>query len=349
MQLALTWTAPPSHGQTIIEYDLEHRLASGGPSVASAHAATSATVVGLQPGTDYQLRMRAVSSPFGDGAWSAWKTVHTHHRPEVVTTPTLFSRSSVALVVQWTAAVDHGAVIERYEVRVGGAGGVVVDNGPSTIYTYSGLAPHTPHTFEVRAMNAYGYADAWSAMLTSTTQKTPPTLSDAPQLASSHRTRESLGFTWQAATPNGEEVVEYRYSIEGGGATWSTAVSVAMNLSVVSVASLTPYTSYRLRVSARNSLGWGVWRYSEWQRTLDYPSSPGSVGLRADYGSFSNVTTIWVEWGEADKRYDYSSYLVYDIKYDGIVSRVGADRCEAAHAHAGAAREQLCEFTTGLA
>ena len=334
--MSLSWSAPSDYGQSITGYEVKHATYIGGSlgiATLSTSASTSTTLTSLTPGIDYRVRVRAISSQTGSGIWAAWKTYHTHHRPEAVGTPSVFAQNSVSVTLSWPAVNSHGAAVTAYHIRIGGASHLVLGTGLT--YADSGLVPNQQRTYEIRAVNAYGEG-AWSAVLTATTDKTAPTLSTVPSFSAA--TRTTLAFTWDAATPNGWPVVEYQYQIRASGGSWSSSYSTGMTVSASGtggLANLSPYTNYQVRVSAKsNELGWGSWRESLWRRTIDYPSAPSGLALRADYGSFSKITTIWVEWVAAARNHDYNTYLQYDIDYDGVVSRVGADRCvPVAHAH----------------
>ena len=299
---------------------------------------TSHSISALTPGTDYRVRLRAVSIPVGAGYWGGWRNYHTHHRPESTATPTVMTSSSTALSLVWTATYSHGsgaAAVDYYQLETidrgvgsgSGTGAVTTRSASTTSFIDSPLAPDQNREFRVRAHNAYGFG-AWSAYLAATSDPTAPTLPSAPSMSQSRRTSASLYYTWPVATPNGYPVIEYRVSVSGAGGSnpWSSPVSTGMTRSY-NATGLLAYTTYRLKVSARSAtMGWGVDRMSSSYKTLGYPSAPGSPAQRADYGPISNITTVWVEWGAAQKRYDYSTYMVYDIEYNGVVSAVGSDR-----------------------
>ena len=79
--LSVTWT-PPQSDVAISRYEVEYRR-SGTASWSSAPPHTgslsdcSTTLTGLYPGTDYIVRVRAVTE-IGAGQWSAEQTQRTH-------------------------------------------------------------------------------------------------------------------------------------------------------------------------------------------------------------------------------------------------------------------------------
>ena len=78
--LSVTWTTPQSDG-TIFQYQVEYRR-SGSTSwgshvtITGSLPATSITLMTLDAGTEYNVRVRAVSA-FGDGEWSEVQTERT--------------------------------------------------------------------------------------------------------------------------------------------------------------------------------------------------------------------------------------------------------------------------------
>lgn len=69
-QVALTWTAPATTHGTITDYIVEYTPAAGSPTlVATGSTAASYTLTGLTNGTEYSVRVRAVSAA-GNGAYS---------------------------------------------------------------------------------------------------------------------------------------------------------------------------------------------------------------------------------------------------------------------------------------
>ena len=78
--LIVTWTTPQSD-VTITRYQVQYRrngTTSWGSeaAVSGSPPATSAILTGLDAGTEYNVRVRAVSSA-GDGEWSVEQTERT--------------------------------------------------------------------------------------------------------------------------------------------------------------------------------------------------------------------------------------------------------------------------------
>ncbi len=69
--LNVTWSEPTNTGPPINDYDVQYRVGSSGPFTSAAHAgtATQTTISDLDPGTSYQVQVRA-KNPEGTGGWS---------------------------------------------------------------------------------------------------------------------------------------------------------------------------------------------------------------------------------------------------------------------------------------
>lgn len=236
VSVVLSWTEPQLDGQSLVRYEIQHcevdeaqhmTSPAGGGCVDTATETSSTTpsividagttVGALTPGTDYKVRVRVVSAPASDvtidGEWSAWLAYHTHNAPEAPGTPTVTSKTSTVIMVQWSVPVHHGAGVSSYEIEVDSA-------DISTVFTASfidtGLVPVQERTYRVRAYNSYGWG-GWSAVLTEASSPTAPTLAQAPSYTT--RGQTTMAYTWGVATPNGFNVTGYRASISsvGGG------------------------------------------------------------------------------------------------------------------------------------
>ena len=81
-QLTVTWTAPNNTGPPITSYDVRYRTGTSGPYTDGPQdvTATSVTLEDLEPGTDYQVQVRATNAE-GNGPWSAPGSTATDVQP----------------------------------------------------------------------------------------------------------------------------------------------------------------------------------------------------------------------------------------------------------------------------
>ena len=164
--VAVAWTAPDNAGPAITDYDLRHREGTSGAFTDFAHAgdATSATITGLNPGTSYEVQVRATNDE-GTGPWSASGT-----RSTSAAAPTVLTATGAAdgVALSWTAPA-RTATVTGYQYRQSTDGGnswnpdwtdIAGSSATTASHTVTGLTDGDTYTFEVRATNNNGTADA---------------------------------------------------------------------------------------------------------------------------------------------------------------------------------------------
>ncbi len=146
------------------DFDYEVRAMPG--NHISRTDRTRTDVTGLDNGTEYTLFVRAKGIA---GIWGEWSEGSAPVVPRGKPAAPTISRVAgfVDLETGCTARVtfapgsDNGAPITGYEVSV--TGGSAPVRGTSSPVEVSGLTPHTPYTFTVRAINAAGAGPASAA------------------------------------------------------------------------------------------------------------------------------------------------------------------------------------------
>ena len=125
---------------------------SGCPSV------TSFTATGLTNDTEYKFKIRAVNAS-GDGAESDEATATPKSVPAK---PAGFAAAALSLSAKltWTDPSDSSITRWEYRSKTDGSYGdwtaIPGSTATSTSFTKTGLTNNTAHTFQVRAVNAYG-------------------------------------------------------------------------------------------------------------------------------------------------------------------------------------------------
>ncbi|MFN8125350.1 MAG: fibronectin type III domain-containing protein [Candidatus Nanopelagicales bacterium] len=180
----VTWTAPTdTNGGSITGYRIE---TAPGPSysawstaVANTGSATpSYTVTGLTNGTNYVVRVSAIST-LGTGSPSAASSWFRPMAASVVpTAPTGVSAvpGSSRLTASWTASSSPGSgatAIIRYRAVALNSNGVLAGycqteavSSPDTTCVIKGLTPGVPYTVKVRSWNNLGKFGDFSAAST---------------------------------------------------------------------------------------------------------------------------------------------------------------------------------------
>ena len=142
----------------------EYRYAAGASVPAdtgwtSAGTALTATVSGLDNGTQYAFEVRAVST-IGNGATAAATATPATLPDAPQNLAAAIGNGEVALVWQAPAS-DGGAAISSYEYRYAAGDSVPSDTvwasaGTALTATVSGLDNGTQYAFEVRAVSTIG-------------------------------------------------------------------------------------------------------------------------------------------------------------------------------------------------
>ncbi|GLC41641.1 hypothetical protein PLESTF_000270000 [Pleodorina starrii] len=265
-------------------------------------------VTKLQPGVRYTSRVQAVN-PLGEGPFSLCSAYTTQATvPMAPEPPTVQAAASNALTLQWIAPPDNGSPIICYSLeRDNGMGGEFQHcyAGPNTWHTVKDLKPGTPYRFRLRADNDEGRS-MWSATVALMTGAAPPDSPAALQVVTPLTTSATLA--WSAPEHDyGSKVTAYEVELQANsraavacmGSAWlkifeGEALACTIN-------SLCPGCTYRVRVRARNSAGWGVWAVPVTLTTApDVPETPHSLQPTS-----SSPTTIVITW--APPRHDGGS------------------------------------------
>ena len=280
-QASLSWSAPSqTGGADISDYVVEYSP-SGSATWSQFNdgvsVATSATVTGLNNGTTYLFRVRAVTSGGTSDASSSASAVIG-----VPTSPQSLSATAIDRAVRllWSApAQNGGSAITDYVIEYSADGGTswtTFDDGTSTstTSTVSGLTNSTTYQFRVSASNTLGTGASSSVVIA------VPWAAELPSapLAVTVGTVDlnSISLTWSVpATNGGATVTDYviEYS-SNNGSSWSIFVDTVTTLRAVTVTELVSGTPYIFRVSAKNSAGVGTPSESTGARKPGVPSEP---------------------------------------------------------------------------
>ena len=296
-QLGVSWSAPTSDGGAAITgYKVRYCDQSTGCDAddewttdTQTGTGTTATIYNLTNGTTYRVQVAATNS-VGDSSWSTYRTGKPKDKPAQPNAPTVVSGNG-SLAVSWTAPANNGASITGYKVRW--CGGESADCGSDdstdwkekstsgTSTTISSLTNGTQYQVKVRARNSVGDSD-WSYE----TYGTPgaPATPSTPGLTEGNG---SLTVTWTQPANRGDAVIayglEYCNSTDStctGSGDW-TDDSPYDTSTTYTVSSLTNGKTYKVRVRAQNSRGWGGWSQTASATPATTPDSPGSPTLTA--------------------------------------------------------------------
>ena len=260
-EVALTWQASAGNGgPAIIRY--EYRYAAGasvpaGKGWTSAETALTATVNGLDNGTQYAFEVRAVNA-IGNGAAAAAAATPA-------TVPNAPQNLTAAIgdgkaILTWQApASEGGSAILRYQYRFAAGASVPAGTGWMSVgtaltATVSGLDNGTSYAFEVRAVNGVGNGAA------ATAKATLATLPEAPQNLEASAGDGQVTLKWEApSSDGGAPILRYQHRYAAGatvpaGTDWTSAGTAL----TATVKDLVNGTQYTFEVRAVNIRGGGA-------------------------------------------------------------------------------------------
>ncbi len=265
-EVRLAWTAPASAGGTPIVgygYDISPNggatWISGG---AGPEGSRSVVVGGLLENGVYLVRLIARNSE-GWGAYS--NTILVNPRRLLPSAPTLYHEVIGANEVRlaWTAPASAGGtpIIDYgYEISPnGGATWISGGAGPegSRSVVVGGLLEGGVYLVRLTARNS----DGWGAYSNTILVNPRRLLPSAPTLYHEVIGANEVRLAWTApASAGGTPIIDYGYEISpNGGATWISGGAGPEGSRSVVVGGLLEGGVYLVRLTARNSDGWGAY------------------------------------------------------------------------------------------
>ena len=287
----LTWASGAGgNGSAVTDYIIEwsaDKTAWTRVDDGVSATATTYTVTGLAPGTNYSFRV-AAKNALGIGAWRTRdaSTPATEPSAPVGLATAVAPAAGVGsgqVKLSWTAPSSNGSSITDYVVErsVDGNTWTTVSDGVSaaTGSLLSGLTNGTPYSFRVAAVNAVGTGTSSAAV-----QATPLWKSAAPSgLSAAVAPANGLGsgqveLNWSApADTGGSPSTGYVIESSTDGVTWTPAGDAASTATTLAVDGLTNGTVYSFRIAARNVVGTGSWSESVQATPAWTPAGPGDV------------------------------------------------------------------------
>ena len=267
----------------------------------------------MAAGTNYQVRVKALCSPYNESAWSSTENFTTSSAT-VVTEPTVVTNNASG--VTQTSATLKGEITDLgnqtitargFEWKqVGGTATTVNATGTVMTATINGLTAATEYTFRAFATtaNTTTYGD-WKNFTTLNEQQEP---CNAPtNVTVSNITNESLTVSWDA---NGADKWTLQYRVENG--TWSTAT--VEGTPSYTISGLTEATVYQIQVQAvcDNTT-------SDWSDMIS--ESTGINNIVNGVALYPNPASDYVEVRISDNDLNVSRFEVYDV-YGKLISEV---------------------------
>lgn len=319
-QLSVAFSAPAFNGGldiTTYQYALSTDSYATWTTRSTGTTASPLVITGLANGTSYQVKLRAVNA-LGAGAASDASTAVTPATiPGTPTSPSISSGNG-SISVSWGAPLsDGGDPPLTYTVETQKNSEAWVNRGTQTSpYALSSLDNGQTYRARISAVNTVGS----SATPAVTGDTVPSTVPNAPTTTSSVGDR-SYTVNWTAPANNGSAIDYYEVQItDADEQNWSTIASPNPGPTATSQTfdSLTNGKSYRTRVRAHNSRGFGS--YVESTSRIPTFAAPG-FSANGDYRSSANRTVRKIAWaidptnivnGATTTTYVYIQWMVAD-------------------------------------
>jgi len=227
------------------------------PVSKKVSTSTSLGLSGLKLGTTYQVRVAAVNANgTGDYVYGSFTTLAT-----VSTSPTGLASSGVSgsgFTLNWNAPTTNGgSAITDYVVEINGGGytwsPIAHDASSNTSITVTGLNPGVKYSVRVKAVNSVGISKA-SSNLNVTTLAVAPS---APVISLKSVSATGAVISWTAPNNGGAKISDYLAEVStDNGQTWKTVVKGPSSSTSLTLKGLKTKTSYLVRISAKNSVGY---------------------------------------------------------------------------------------------
>ena len=261
---SLTWTAPADNGGfPITDYIIQYKLKTDINWITftdEVTTATSATVTGLDPSTEYNFRVQAVTNytgqdiPYSDTVTAKTTPITAPGAPtDLAVIPGINDAS-----LTWTAPdSDGGLAITDYIIEYKLSTDIVWINFDHTATTtpaakITGLAESTSYDFKVQAVTEFTGLIPFSDVVTKSTTATPITAPGAPTSLAVIPGINDVSLTWTAPADNGNSditdyIIEYQLS---NADDWKIFVHTATTTPAAKITGLAESTSYDFRVQA---------------------------------------------------------------------------------------------------
>ena len=267
----LSWTSAAT------EFEVSYKAVADNSwgTAVSVNNATTYTLTGLAPETDYQVRVRAICEEGEASMWaeSTFTTLELPCLPPTNVTATNIAYSSVTIT--WTDPTNNQT---EWTVEYGYGENTQTVTATTTSVELTGLYSGMTYTVRVQGRCSAEVTSDWSDAYTFTTA----TCESVSNLTADNITSSSAVISWTA--PAGQTKWELTYGMQGVDEEHGTKVTVTVNptFTIEGLDYETPYDVY-----VRAVCGEGV--YSSWSQKLSFTTRPVSINTAAADNTNVNI------------------------------------------------------------
>lgn len=284
--VTVQWDAPDDGGSTITAYEVSSKLQSVMDWTVNGTTTNLTFSVPTMPGMDYHIRVRAQNangfSPYSD-VLSQSTSATVPDAPSNVSA----TISAQTATITFTVPNNNGATILGYQY--GWKVSTAQNWNSSSSATIQNLSPGVAYNFRVRAQNSEGFG-AWGESAAITVPATAP---NVPTFSLSHSgTTATVSITAPAA--NGSPITAYDVEYEYGNFPWMDATPAGGSVLATTWTFTTETnTTHRVRVRARNAIGWSAYSPIQTVTTGLPPATVPSI-VKNITAVISNITTATI-------------------------------------------------------
>ena len=258
---------------------------NGGPWIDRTPASTTTPIVisGLQNGTEYRIRIRAVNSVGGGlESWSFRVIPMTiPDAPQVVSSST---GNRMVTITYAPPSSNGGSPILYYERSLNGSGWSRVPSNAIKPLLLPDLLNGIPVSIRLRAVNLAGAGPA-SAMVTLTPRTIPDAVSNVLVVPADGSALISFNAP---RSDGGDAIIRYEYSLDNGP--WISTVPQTTS-SPLRLSGLENGRTYRIRLRAVNAAGGGP---ESWTFLLTPLTTPDAPVIQAITGANESANIRYV-------------------------------------------------------
>ncbi|XP_056089150.1 neogenin 1a isoform X4 [Rhinichthys klamathensis goyatoka] len=327
--IMIRWQPPPADAQNgeIIGYKIRYRKGTRKSEVAEITSGSQLyqLIDGLQRGTEYMLRVAAISVN-GTGPATDWTTAETFESDlDETSVPDVPSSLHVrplvnSIVVSWTPPENQDIVVRGYSIGYGigspHAQTIKVDY-KQRYYTIENLNPSSHYVITLKAYNNVGEGIPVYESAITRPQSVPEPLPMLPPVGvqASVLSHDNIKVTWaDNSLPKNQKITDARYYT----VRWKTNIPANTKFKVANTTTLThtvvglkPNTLYEFSVmvtKARRTSTWSMTAHGTTFETIP-SSAPKDVTVVSKEGRPRTIIVNWQPPSEANGK--ITGYIIY--------------------------------------